>query len=445
MRKSFAKIFALLLVVALSVPAVALAQDEQVTIQWWSHWANEPAKVAVIEQIAADYMAEHPNVTIELTWWDKGPLFDAIRNTMIAGEGAPDITTFDLEVSEWVEAGWVLDIEDYLPWDNFLPGIKEDGNFEDQGIEGQYKFNISAVSNMLFYNPDIFAELGIEVPEDYQFTTDEFLEVVQKCSDAGYAGVADAIGNRAYPGVWPAQAALWTLVGPEEWNLYNNGLKSWDTPEARQVLEYTAQLRDAGLWPTTFSTMGIDEFHIYFHTQRKACMLYVPTWYPGRAFQPQENGGQDPNWHFGMLRYPSWEDGKGNDLLWNSFESGYAVLSTTEHPDVAGDILAFAAQPKYGALWTAVTNSPSAIKYDVETDWPSEELQEALGAVPGQWDWYWEEFAKVYGTMTPAIGTTTRCGDFEAAVVAALNEGLPLGLLTVDEAIEMLDEALCVE
>ena len=136
MRKSFAKIFALLLVVALSVPAVALAQDEQVTIQWWSHWANEPAKVAVIEQIAADYMAEHPNVTIELTWWDKGPLFDAIRNTMIAGEGAPDITTFDLEVSEWVEAGWVLDIEDYLPWDNFLPGIKEDGNFEDQGIEG---------------------------------------------------------------------------------------------------------------------------------------------------------------------------------------------------------------------------------------------------------------------------------------------------------------------
>ena len=47
--------------------------------------------------------------------------------------------------------------------------------------------------------------------------------------------------------------------------------------------------------------------------------------------------------------------------------------------------------------------------------------------------------------MTPAIGTTTRCGDFEAAVVAALNEGLPLGLLTVDEAIEMLDEALCVE
>ena len=151
-------------------------------------------------------------------------------------------------------------------------------------------------------------------------------------------------------------------------------------------------------------------------------MLYVPTWYPGRAFQPQENGGQDPNWHFGMLRYPSWEDGKGNDLLWNSFESGYAVLSTTEHPDVAGDILAFAAQPKYGALWTAVTNSPSAIKYDVETDWPSEELQEALGAVPGQWDWYWEEFAKVYGTMTPAIGMTTRCGDFEAAVVAALNE-----------------------
>lgn len=441
------KAFALLMVtVLLAIPlaGIVTAQDA-VTIQWWSHWANEPAKKAVIEQIAADYMAENPNVNIEITWWDKQPLFDAVRNTMIAGQGAPDITTFDIEVTEWVEAGWVVDLEDYLPWDNFIEGTRADGNYQDLGIEGQYKFNISSVINMLFYNPDIFAELGIQVPEDYQFTTDEFLDVVQQCTEAGYAGVADAIGNRAYPGVWPVQYALWTLVGPDEWNLYNNGAKSWDTPEARRVLEYTAALRDAGLWPTTFSTMTIDEFHIYFHTQRQACMLYVPTWYSGRAFQPQANGGQDPDWHFGMLRYPAWEDGVAADTVWASFESGYAILSSSQHQDVAGDILAFAAQPRYGALWTAVTNSPSAIRYDVEADWPSGDLLESLGATAGLWDWYWAEFAAVYGDMPAAVGSTTRCGDFDTAVVSALNEGLPLGLLSVDDAIQMLDEALCTE
>lgn len=422
-----------------------LAQDENATIQWWSHWANEPAKRAVIEQIAAEYMEANPNVTIELTWWDKQPLFDAVRNTMTAGEGAPDIATFDQEVIDWVEAGWVIDLTDYLPWDNFIEGTMADGNYEDLGIEGQYKFNISSVINMIIYNPDIFAELGIEVPEDDQFTTEEFLNVVQTCADGGYAGMALGIGNRTYPGVWAVQYPLWTLVGPEEWNLYNNGLQSWDTPEARRVLEYSAELRDAGLWPTTFSTLTIDEFHIYFHTQRQACMMFIPTWYSGRAFAPQENGGQDPTWQFGMLRYPAWEDGAANDTLWASFESGYAIMSSSEQQDLAGDILAFAAQPRYGALWTAITNSPSSIRYDVEGDWPEDELLEALGVVPGQWNWYWAEFDRVYGDMPAAIGATTRCGDFEAAITSALNEGVPLGLLTVDDAVSMLDDALCSE
>jgi ABC-type glycerol-3-phosphate transport system substrate-binding protein len=298
---------------------------------------------------------------------------------------------------------------------------------------------------MLLYNPDIFAELGIEVPENYQFTVDEFLDVVRKCHEAGYAGTATAIGNRPYPGVWAVQYPLWTLVGPEEFDKYNAGLKPWDTPEARRVLEYSVQLRDAGLWPDTFATMTIDEFHVYFHTQRKACFMFIPTWYTGRAFKPVEEGGQDPNWHFGMLRYPAWPDGKGNDILWAGFESGYAVLSSTKHPDVAKDILAFAAQPKYGALWTAVTNIPSAIKYDKEKDWPSDELLQELGVEPGKWDWYWEEFNKVYGGMSTAIAPTPRCGDFKDAVVTALNEGLPEGLITVDEAIEILNKNLCTK
>ncbi len=445
----FKKVFFVLVLAALvAVPLAGLvtAQDDEVTIQWWSHWANEPAKVAVIEQIAADYEAAHPNVTIEITWWDKNPLRDAIRSSMLAGgEGAPDITTFDSEVTEWVEAGWLLPLDDALPWENFVDSVMMDGTYPDLGYPEHYKFDISTTIVMMFYNPDIFAELGIEVPEDYTFSTDEFLEVVQTCNDAGYAGVADAIGNRPYPGVWAVQLPLFNLVGGEAFYDYNNGLTSWDTEEARRVLEYTVDLREAGLWPESFSTMTIDEFHVYFHTQREACMLFIPTWYTGRAFKPVDEGGQDPDWHFGMLHYPTWDDAAAPGKLWASFESGYGVLSSTENPDVALDILAFAAQPQYGALWTAVTNIPSAIKYDVEADWPSDELLEDLGVVPGQWDWYWAEFDKVYGDAELESVPELRCGDFNAAVEEALNQGLPLGLLSVDEAIEILDSSLCVD
>jgi len=113
-------------------------------------------------------------------------------------------------------------------------------------------------------------------------------------------------------------------------------------------------------------------------------MLFIPSWYTGRAFKPVEEGGQDPTWEFGMLRYPLMEGAQAPDTLWTTYESGYTVLSSTKHPEVAKDILAFASQPKYGALWTAVTNIPSAIKFDPEQDWPSDDLLEELGVEPGK-------------------------------------------------------------
>jgi len=76
-------------------------------------------------------------------------------------------------------------------------------------------------------------------------------------------------------------------------------------------------------------------------------------------------------------------------------------------------------------------------------DWPSDELLTELGYPAGVWDWYWVEFNKVYGGLPTGQAPSPLCGDFNDAVIAALNEGLPQGLMTVDEAIEMLDANLC--
>ncbi len=432
----------LLLVAWAPAPAIHEAQDEETTlIVWWSHWANEPAKKAVIEKIAADYEAEHPGVDIVVTWWDKNPLRDAIRSTMTAGDGAPDITTFDTAVVEWVDAGWLMDLSDTLPWDNFIGAAAGDGVYSH--VDGQFKFNIGFKVDMLLYNPELFTELGIEVPESRQFTQAEFVEVVKTCKAAGYSGVADATGNRPYPGRFPIEDALVNLVGIDEFGKYRRGEQSWDTPEVRQVLDWVVELGDAGLWPDTFATMTIDEYHVYFHTLQKACMLYNPTWYTGRAFKAEADGGQSPDFHPGMLKYPLMDGGQYPDTLRGGFESGYAVLSTTDHPDVSKDILAFASQPKYGALWTAVTNSPTAILFDIATDWPDEETLTGMGAEAGKWDWYWEEFNTVYLPMDVGITNEGACGDFQNVLNNELNQGLQLGLIDVDGAVEALDATLC--
>jgi len=429
-------------VVVTATPEPAQPKEGPTAIVWWSHWANEPSKRVVIEKIRADYEAEHPDVKIVLTWWDKNPMRDALRNTMNAGEGAPDITS-DFCLPDEVAAGWCLPLTDVLPWENFVPGTQEASSYAALGYPDNYKYDIGLSMNMIFYNKEIFEELGIQVPDNYQFTQDEWIEMSEKCSAAGYAGAADAIGNRNYPARFPVWFALFNLVGPEEFNKYYSGQQSWDTPQIRQVLDWFVQLRDAGFWPSTFSTMTIDEFHVYFHTQHKACTLWIPSWYTGRAFKPVEQGGQDPNWHFGMLRYPLMNGATAPDAIYVAYESGYHVTSATRHPDIAKDILVFASQPKYGALWTAVTNIPSAIVYDPVKDWPSDELLEELGVVPGQWQWYWEEYNKVYGGLQGGQAPTPLCDKVEQAWASAINEGLPLGLITVDEAIEMMDANLC--
>jgi ABC-type glycerol-3-phosphate transport system substrate-binding protein len=417
------------------------SSEGPITITWWSHWANEPAKRAVIEKIAADYEAEKPGVDIAITWWDKNPLREAVRGAMISGSGAPDIATFETSQVEWAEAGWLIDLNDVLPWDHFVSAARDDGVFE--GTDGIYKLNIGFKVDMLLFNPEIFEELGIQVPDDFQFTQDEFVEVVKRCRAAGYAGIANAIGDRSYPGRFPAENALVNLVGIEEFGTYYRGEIPWDTPQARQVLKWMATLTDEGLYPESLDKMGIDEYHAFFHTLQRACMVYSSTTYTGRAFKAEAEGGQPASFRFGMLRYPEMDGAQGQGVLRGGFEPGYAVLSLTEHPEVAKDILAFAAQPKYGALWVALTNSPSAILYDQISDWPTDALASSFGFEPGEWDWYWDEFNKVYGPMEVGVTNEGRCAQFEEASIQALNEGIPRGLLTVDEAISLLDANLC--
>lgn len=429
------------LVIAALLPAggqqeADAAEEGPVTITWWSHWANEPSKRVVIEQIKDEYMAANPDVVIDLVWWDKEPLQQAWRTAMTAGEGAPDIVTDPAgDTMVQLEAGWFLPLGDDFPWDNYKPGAQDNARYA--GFDGYYKYNIGQSINMIFYNKEIFDEIGVDVPDDYTFTQDEWVDIIRRANAAGYAGSALAIGNRPYPALFPIWFSFFSLVGADEFYDYINGLQSWDTAEARQVLDWIAEMGDAGMWPNTFSTMTIDDFHVYWHTQRQAATLWIPSWYTGRAFKPESEGGQDPDWEFGMLRYPRMDGGVAEDRVIGGFESGYMISSATEHPEIARDILAFAAQPRYGALWEVATDIPSAIRYE-SSDVPAD-------APESPWGWYHDEINRVYGPLemdvVELLAPPERSGDFTNATTSVLNEGLPLGLIDVDEAIERMNAA----
>ncbi len=403
-------------------------------VNFWSMWSTQPLNQQFINTVVADYLKTHPDVQLNVSYWEKASLDQAMQAALTAGEGAPDIAG-DTNSVLFAKAGWLLDLSAALPKDAFRAGLLDAASLTDP--KGLFGYPIGIQLLYLLYNPQIFDKVGIQVPANYQFTQDQFVDVVKKLSAAGYSGVANASGDRNYPAIYPIWGALTQLVGVEEESRINNGLTSWDTPATRQVLTWMNQLRDAGMWPKSFATMGIDAFHTYFHTQQKAGMMYIGSFYPARAFKPVDQGGQPPDFRLGALKYPLMNGAKYPDYLWSAFDSGFLATKSTKNPDVVKDFFVFMSQPKYGALWSALTTQPSTLKFDAAKDWPAD-IKDAA-----QWKWYWDVITKVYGNMQTTLGSDTPCGGYVDVRTSVLNTGMPQNLITIDEGIKKLNAALC--
>jgi multiple sugar transport system substrate-binding protein len=406
-------------------PAAPEAEAEPVVINWWSHWAEEDNKKDVILQVIEDYEAENPNVDVEVTWWQKAEMWPAMRNAFTAGEGFPDIFYFDIGVLEFIDAGWLEDLSDDVDWDNVMPTGKDFWT-RDEGI---WAVPLEGSSDHIYYNVRLFDELGIEVPDDFQFTADEFLEVAKKCREAGYDPFAQGIGDRDYPGQYLYKYLLLHQLGDEEYVKLWDGETSWDRPEVREALDYAQQLVALPGMPEVYTTMTLAESHRYFHTEEKACMFLVGAWYTGRAFVPAEEGGQPKDFRLSFLDYPEMPNGVGNNQGFYGIGGSLAVAAMSENKDVATDIVSTFSQPKYANLWLSKTAVPTGLKIDAATMPESE------------WKWYFEEYDKVNADVDWKLIKTQECGDLIDAYTAVFNEGLPQDLMTVDEAVETLEEA----
>jgi multiple sugar transport system substrate-binding protein len=274
------------------------------------------------------------------------------------------------------------------------------------------------------------------VPESRQFTADEFIGVCEKLRAAGFDPLAQGIGDRDYPGRYLSYAALTAVLGEGMRDLAG-GKMSWNTPEVRTALEWVAKLAKIPVMPPTFSTMNLSESHQYFHTPApgkelpRAAMFLVGAWYTGRAFIPPEKGGQPADFRPGILKYPSFPGGKGlNMKLGGGGGGGGSVIALSKNKEVAKEIQKAFMNVKYGSLWLGLTYVPTELKTDPK-----------LMPTGGPYQWYAEEWAKTHQDIKYVTLTITTPPALAEAIKATLNEGLPLGQISVDQAIETLEKA----
>jgi len=174
---------------------------DKVTIKWWHITTGESNK-AVFQKLADEYMAAHPNVTIEITVLENEAFKTKLTTVMQSGE-PPDVfqSWGGGVMNEYATAGLMKDITPDLDadggaWRNtFSPGAL--GVYAYKGKNYGVPWDMGMIG--FWYNKALFTQAGIANPPA---TWSELIDDVKKLKAAGITPIALGGGDK-----WPA--AFW--------------------------------------------------------------------------------------------------------------------------------------------------------------------------------------------------------------------------------------------
>ncbi|NMB62736.1 MAG: extracellular solute-binding protein [Chloroflexi bacterium] len=301
---------------------------EPVTITWWHISTKDPA-LSDWQKMANDYMAAHPNVTIEITVLENEAFKTKLTTVMQSGE-VPDIfqSWGGGTLKEQIDAGLLKDITNELDadsgaWrDTFAPGAlavfsSDDKNYGvpwDMGMVGWW------------YNKDLFAEAGIAAPPT---TWSEFLADVQLLKDAGITPISLGEGD-TWTGmhIW---SYLATRIGGEAaFTAAANRTGSFTDPAFVQAGEELMKLIALDPFQNGYLGATHDEMQATFGNGN-AAMELSGQWAPSTQAANSADGVGVAN--LGMFNFPSVEGGAGDvtDVIGGG--NGFAIGKDAE-PEV---------------------------------------------------------------------------------------------------------------
>jgi raffinose/stachyose/melibiose transport system substrate-binding protein len=309
------------------------AQDDVITITWWTE--DEDFLPMVQENFVAAFNAAHDNIRLELVGQQD---LDVVLRTAIQAGAAPDIlqTPGAAFIAEFVSAGVVLPMDEYAEeynWrEKLLPWAYESGILD--GV--LYSIPLTYESMILLYNSTLFEEHGWVPP-----TTLAELEAL--AADMEAAGIKPfSYGNAGWK---PSNEHLMGIylnnyAGPD--NVYRAliGELSWTDPlfaEASELLR--THIVDNGWfggslelyytydWPDFFTEVSLGE----------AGMIMIGTWGFRGAFD--YFGESDHDWDWAPL--PIFSENLSDYSYDLATGSTLSINTQSPHPEAAAEVLNF--------------------------------------------------------------------------------------------------------
>ncbi len=235
MKKSlYTLVLALLVLALLPLPVLnsSARAQEKVTLRV-TNWAGVQEAAEFQEIVDAVNAASE---TFEIVYEPKPSDYYTQLQTALAGETAPDLFWLDQDHMAWAYEGVLLDISPYLANDtrdvanpdDYFPGVWQTVALAG----GVYGLPWIAQPVVLYYNKDIFDEMGVEYP-NADWTWDQFKEAAIKLTNENHYGFT----MNGWP---PIHMFIWSFGG----EVISEDLKSSpiDTPEAMAGAQFYASM-----------------------------------------------------------------------------------------------------------------------------------------------------------------------------------------------------------
>lgn len=330
-RWLFAVVLALLLVFSTS----ALAQDEPVTLTMGSWRVDDVAQMQVLLDA---FSAIYPNITINFDPTNP-PDYNATLRTQLEGGTGPDLFYLRSYATsrQLFEEGFLAPLDD-------LPGLMENFTAEarapwatDDGLP--YGVPFIAVSHGIYYNQDLFTELGLEIPQ----TWEELLTTAQAIKDAGYEPFANASGDE-----WTIAEIVFMNLAPtfiggyEGRQAYLSGERCFNDPNAVAAFQAVADI-------APFLPAG-QEALTYYDSQQLFLLGEAAMWMGGSWDIPFFES-QEPEFSWSVFAVPA-PEGQEQGFVTFHMDAGMGLNAAAPeaHQEAARKFLEWMTTPEFAVL-----------------------------------------------------------------------------------------------
>lgn len=278
-------------------------------------------------------------------------------------------------------AGLVADYEEVLgdAWENILPAAASTvNNVYGHMISLPYQYNIEGI----WYNKEIFAEVGVEEPQTFQ----ELLDVAEEIQAAGHQPLTTA-GADGWPVTRLLGMYIFRSAGPDAMEKIQAGEAKLTDPEYLAGAEALKMLADEGYFGEGFVTKNGGAATAEF-LAGDAAMKYDGSWLLSNINDPEQNEVGAEN--IGFMPFPAVEGGAGDINQWAA-NAGAAMAANakTMGPNTKAWFQCIAENYGQQALQSAGTVSGFKINGEV-TDVPetTKNVQEIVGSIDETVLWF---------------------------------------------------------